>query len=215
VLAIGIHNLPEGIAAGVGFGTGNTGEALTIALGIALQNIPEGMVIIGPMLAAGISHGRTFFAALLTGLVEVVGTLLGYFAVSVSAVDEVGDGVNLKRLRAVFPNGCARIFIGRPIYSAEGGFIGFIRDVEMHDFAVTRLFSDRDEIFPVTAIAACADAVILRKEQSFPIGQRVPAPLLSSKNEPIVTISVLRKAIAKGELIKLTLALSPFRLELC
>ena len=85
VLAIGIHNLPEGIAAGVGFGTGNTGEAITIALGIALQNIPEGMVIIGPMLAAGMSHGRTFAAALITGVVEVVGTLLGYFAVSVSA----------------------------------------------------------------------------------------------------------------------------------
>ena len=85
VLAIGIHNLPEGIAAGVGFGTGNTGEAITIALGIALQNVPEGMVIIGPMLAAGMSHGRTFTAALLTGVVEVVGTLLGYFAVSVSA----------------------------------------------------------------------------------------------------------------------------------
>ena len=85
VIAIAIHNLPEGIAAGVGFGTGNTGEALTIALGIALQNIPEGMVIIGPMLAAGMSHGRTFSAALLTGLVEVVGTLLGYFAVTVSA----------------------------------------------------------------------------------------------------------------------------------
>ena len=85
VLAIGIHNLPEGIAAGVGFGTGNTSEAITIALGIALQNIPEGMVIIGPMLAAGMSHGRTFTAALLTGVVEVVGTLLGYFAVSVSA----------------------------------------------------------------------------------------------------------------------------------
>ena len=77
VLAIGIHNLPEGIAAGVGFGTGNTAEAMTIALGIALQNIPEGMVIIAPMLAAGMSHGRTFAAALITGLVEVVGTLLG------------------------------------------------------------------------------------------------------------------------------------------
>ena len=84
VMAIAIHNLPEGIAAGVGFGTGNTGEALTIAAGIALQNIPEGMVIIGPMLAAGMSHRRTFVAALATGLVEVVGTLLGYFAVSLS-----------------------------------------------------------------------------------------------------------------------------------
>ena len=84
VMAIGIHNLPEGIAAGVGFGTGNDGEAMAIALGIALQNIPEGMVIIGPMLAAGMSKKRTFFIALLTGLVEVAGTLLGYFAVKLS-----------------------------------------------------------------------------------------------------------------------------------
>ena len=84
VMAIAIHNLPEGIAAGVGFGTGNPGEAITIAAGIALQNIPEGMVIIAPMLSAGMSRGRTFVAALATGLVEVVGTLLGYFAVSIS-----------------------------------------------------------------------------------------------------------------------------------
>lgn len=85
VTAIAIHNLPEGIAAGVGFGAGNTAEALTVAGGIALQNIPEGMVIIGPMLAAGISPGRTFVCALFTGIVEVLGTLIGYFAVSVSA----------------------------------------------------------------------------------------------------------------------------------
>ena len=85
VMAIAIHNLPEGIAAGVGFGTGNAGEAITIAAGIALQNIPEGMVIIAPMLAAGMSHGRTFVAALMTGVVEVLGTLLGYFAVSLSS----------------------------------------------------------------------------------------------------------------------------------
>ena len=84
VMAIAIHNLPEGIAAGVGFGTDNPGEALTIAAGIALQNIPEGMVIIAPMLAAGMSHRRTFVAAMLTGVVEVLGTLIGYFAVSLS-----------------------------------------------------------------------------------------------------------------------------------
>ena len=85
VLAIAIHNLPEGIAAGVGFGSGNNAEALLIAGGIALQNIPEGMVIIAPMLAAGIKPKRTFLYAALTGLVEVVGTLLGYFAVSVAS----------------------------------------------------------------------------------------------------------------------------------
>lgn len=86
VMAIGIHNLPEGIAAGVGFGSGDTTQALIIAGGIALQNIPEGMVIIAPMLNAGVSKGKTFVIALLTGLVEVVGTLIGYFAVSISQV---------------------------------------------------------------------------------------------------------------------------------
>ena len=84
VSAIAIHNLPEGIAAGVGFGAGNTSQALMIAGGIALQNIPEGMVIIGPMLAAGVSSKRTFVCALITGLVEVAGTFIGYFAVSVA-----------------------------------------------------------------------------------------------------------------------------------
>ena len=85
VMAIAIHNLPEGIAAGVGCGTGNDDEAIIIAAGIALQNIPEGMVIIGPMLAAGMRPGRTFVVAMMTGVVEVLGTLLGYFAVTVSS----------------------------------------------------------------------------------------------------------------------------------
>ena len=84
VTAIAIHNLPEGIAAGVGFGSGNDAQALVIAGGIALQNIPEGMVIIGPMLAAGVKPRRTFLLAALTGLVEVVGTLVGYLAVTLS-----------------------------------------------------------------------------------------------------------------------------------
>ena len=86
VLAIAIHNLPEGIAAGVGFGSGDVGNALLIAGGIALQNIPEGMVIIAPMLATGISKKRTFFIAAMTGVVEIVGTMIGYFAVSVASV---------------------------------------------------------------------------------------------------------------------------------
>lgn len=86
VTAIAIHNLPEGIAAGVGFGSGDTSQALIIAGGIALQNIPEGMVIIGPMLSAGVSKRRTILLAALTGLVEVIGTFIGFFAVSVAEV---------------------------------------------------------------------------------------------------------------------------------
>lgn len=85
VIAIAIHNLPEGIAAGVGFGSDNISEAFLIAGGIALQNIPEGMIIIAPMLSAGITPRKTFICALATGLVEVIGTLLGYFAVSIAS----------------------------------------------------------------------------------------------------------------------------------
>ena len=84
VTAIAIHNLPEGIAAGVGFGSENDAQALVIEGGIALQNIPEGMVIVGPMLAAGVKPRRAFLLAALTGVVEIIGTLLGYLAVSVA-----------------------------------------------------------------------------------------------------------------------------------
>ena len=85
VLAIAIHNLPEGIAAGVGFGTDNVSRAMIIAAGIALQNIPEGIVIIAPMLSAGVSKQKTLAIALLTGVVEVIGTLIGYFAVGMAS----------------------------------------------------------------------------------------------------------------------------------
>ena len=85
VTAIAIHNLPEGIAAGVSFGSGDVSQAILIAGGIALQNIPEGMVIIGPMLAAGVKPGKTFVCAAITGLVEVAGTLIGYLAVHLAS----------------------------------------------------------------------------------------------------------------------------------
>lgn len=81
LLAMAVHNLPEGIAAGVSFGSGDVGSALSVAGGIALQNLPEGMVIIPPMLAAGISRRRAFLLAAFTGLTEIVGTFIGYKAV--------------------------------------------------------------------------------------------------------------------------------------
>ena len=72
------------IAAGVGFGSGDTSQALIIAGGIALQNIPEGMVIVSPLIMAGVSKKRVFAIASLTGLIEIIGTLIGFTAVSVA-----------------------------------------------------------------------------------------------------------------------------------
>ena len=71
VMAIAIHNLPEGLAAGVGFGTEDVGNAVTVALGIALQNIPEGMVIVSPLILAGVPRLRVFFIASFTGVIEI------------------------------------------------------------------------------------------------------------------------------------------------
>ena len=80
--AIAIHNLPEGVAAGVGFGGEDASDGFFIATAIALQNIPEGMAVFVALLSVGISTGRTLFFASMTGVVEIFGTFLGYFAVS-------------------------------------------------------------------------------------------------------------------------------------
>ncbi|MBQ7344426.1 MAG: ZIP family metal transporter [Clostridia bacterium] len=85
VTAIAMHNLPEGIAAGVGFGSGDISSAILIAGGIALQNIPEGMVIIAPMLSVGVKPSKTLLIALGTGLIEVLGTFIGYYAVTLAS----------------------------------------------------------------------------------------------------------------------------------
>ena len=82
ILAITIHNFPEGIAVGVGFGSGDIGAGTTLAVGIGLQNIPEGLAVAYPLLREGVKRSRAFLIALLTGLIEPVGGLLGVSVVS-------------------------------------------------------------------------------------------------------------------------------------
>ncbi|MBQ0049672.1 MAG: ZIP family metal transporter [Bacteroidales bacterium] len=77
VMAIALHKLPEGMAAGVSLH--EAGDASwTVSFGIALQNVPEGMVIIAPLLLAGVKPLRTFLISLAIGLLEVVGIWLGF-----------------------------------------------------------------------------------------------------------------------------------------
>lgn len=72
VFAIAIHNLPEGLAVGVGFGGGNVDTGLALALGIGIQNMPEGLVVAAALTADGYRRGQAFLVALMTGLVEPI-----------------------------------------------------------------------------------------------------------------------------------------------
>ena len=84
VMAIAIHKFPEGIAAGVSMCEGEE-TSWTVSLGIALQNIPEGMVIIAPLLLAGVTRIRTFVISIAIGLLEIVGVWTGFAMGNVSA----------------------------------------------------------------------------------------------------------------------------------
>lgn len=87
VLAIAIHHFPEGLAAGVSFGTDDLSSSIMVCAGIAIQNIPEAMIIIPAMVNVGASRKTAFLIAFISGCAEMAGTFLGYFAVTaVSAV---------------------------------------------------------------------------------------------------------------------------------
>ena len=86
VMAIALHKLPEGMAAGVSMSDVSSGEASwAVSLGIALQNIPEGMVIIAPLLVAGVTRTRTLVISVAIGLLEVIGVWLGFALGTASA----------------------------------------------------------------------------------------------------------------------------------
>ena len=87
VLAVTLHNIPEGMAVGVvyaGFLSGNTqitaASALVLSLGIAIQNFPEGAIISMPLRAEGVRKGRAFLGGVLSGVVEPIGAVLTIFA---------------------------------------------------------------------------------------------------------------------------------------
>ena len=79
VMAIALHKFPEGMAAGVSMGPGtDSGNSWMVTFGLALQNIPEGMVIVPPLILAGVSTLRTILISLAIGLLEVVGVWAGF-----------------------------------------------------------------------------------------------------------------------------------------
>ena len=86
ISAIAIHKLPEGLAAGVSFGTGSTGDILTVTGSIALQNIPEAMVIVAPLLAIGVTIRRTLLISIGIGIISVLGMGVGFALITVTKI---------------------------------------------------------------------------------------------------------------------------------
>ncbi|MFQ5834190.1 MAG: ZIP family metal transporter [Candidatus Thorarchaeota archaeon] len=86
VLAITIHNFPEGLAVGVSFGSGNIVTGAAVAVAIALQNMPEGLAVAAPLVREGYSRKYAAGLALATGLVEPIGGLIGVSIVSFARV---------------------------------------------------------------------------------------------------------------------------------
>lgn len=82
VLAITIHNFPEGMSVGVGFGRGEISEGMALAMGIGFQNMPEGLAVALALIREGYTPLRSFGCAILTGLVEPIGGLLGVSVVT-------------------------------------------------------------------------------------------------------------------------------------
>ena len=84
IIAITIHNFPEGLAVGVGFGANGLSGGLPLAIGIGLQNLPEGLAVAVALLGEGYSRFKSFGIAALTGLIEPLGGLLGAALISFS-----------------------------------------------------------------------------------------------------------------------------------
>jgi ZIP family zinc transporter len=83
ILAITLHNMPEGLAVGVGFGSGNIENAIALMLAIGIQNIPEGLAVSVAAINAGLDRrSYAVFAGLRSGIVEIPLALLGAVAVS-------------------------------------------------------------------------------------------------------------------------------------
>lgn len=86
VVAITLHNVPEGLAVGVGVGTGELSVGLPVTVGIALQNMPEGLVVAVSLVRAGYGRWKGLGIATLTGLVEPLVSLFGFAAVHLATV---------------------------------------------------------------------------------------------------------------------------------
>ena len=97
------------------------------------------------------------------------------FTVKSTAVQKIDkDKIYLSSLRPVLAKSCVKLFYDMPVYTQAGVFFGRLKRIEIKGNSLVLLFTENMEL-SVTEISACADAIILRKTQPYPLGQRIPA----------------------------------------
>lgn len=136
------------------------------------------------------------------------------FAVGFSSVLELDDEIVLSRLKPLLPQNCVKLTLNRPVYDDSGKYLGFLKDAEIENGYLLALYASDGKKYAATRILAVSDAIILRKNQPYPLGQRIPAPCVSpltdTEKSGLVTRSVLKTAIQNRSLIRFTLSLPPF-----
>jgi ZIP family zinc transporter len=85
-LALSVHNIPEGLSTGLGYGRGLTSFGHAVALAVAFQNIPEGLIVAVPLRGEGHSRWAAFAWAAATGMIEPIFSVIAMMAIDVSAV---------------------------------------------------------------------------------------------------------------------------------
>ena len=129
IFAITIHNFPEGLSVGIGFGTGNFSEGLSLTMGIGFQNIPEGLAVALALTREGYGRLLSVGYATLTGLVEPIGGLLGAGVVTLAhqllpwGLAFAGGAMLFVISHEIIPETHRR---GHPIEATFGVLLGFI-----------------------------------------------------------------------------------------
>ena len=131
------------------------------------------------------------------------------FAINATALTSVTPfSLLCSTLRPVIPKNAVKLFLGQPVYASTGKFLGNLTAVKQDCLRVLSLTTSQKCTFPLQCVGACNDAIILRKQLPYPLGQRVHTP-----TKQCVTRPLLRTAIAQNELIQFTLSLAPFHLR--
>ena len=133
--------------------------------------------------------------------------------VSVSALERLDDAVVLKQARSTLPKNASLFQLDKPVYTENGEYLGLTRDLELEKLTAIALHTEQS-VLPTTSILALGDAVLVKKHEPFPLGQRIPASALVSfsisDSSPLVTKAILKNAIREKRLIAFTLSLPPF-----